>query len=212
MSTSCTQFWRAISALQADASLTESMSEQRLQRLNEQLTSARKEAEASGGMGCQGLAMANQRCPCSYIGDHRRLWEGQCFQSFFLAIRSLLGCALLTQGIQSLFIVVLAMMLEERCLQCCRYFRDPPQKQTQAVNEWAADAVFATMVIAKHGTYSTCAIPDAGPDHAETCRNQCGSTVVPRQVSRGRCRQLQVQLVWLTSLAGLETKKGPMVF
>ena len=83
------------------------MSEQRLQRLNEQLTSARKEAEASGGMGCQGLAMANQRCPCSYIGDHRRLWEGQCFQSFFLAIRSLLGCAL-TQGIQSLFIVVLA--------------------------------------------------------------------------------------------------------
>ena len=168
-------------------------------------------------MGCQRLAMANQRCPCSYIGDHRRLWEGKCFQSFFLAIRSLLGCALLTQGIQSLFIVVLAMMLEERCLQCCRYFRDPPQKQTQAVNEWAADAVFATDGNCKawhlfnlfhHKLLGhPCAIPDAGPDHAETCRNQCGSTVVPRQVSRGRCRQLQVQLVWLTSLAGLETKK-----
>ena len=67
-----TRFWSPIPALQADASLTESMSEQRLQRLNEQLTAARKEAEASGGMGCQGLAMANHRCPCSCVGGRGR--------------------------------------------------------------------------------------------------------------------------------------------
>ncbi|CAL1158895.1 unnamed protein product [Cladocopium goreaui] len=40
---------RQFAAEKADASLTESMSEQRLQRLNEQLTSARKEAEVSRG-------------------------------------------------------------------------------------------------------------------------------------------------------------------
>lgn len=34
------------SSLKADGNLTESMSEQRLQRLNEQLAAARKEAEA----------------------------------------------------------------------------------------------------------------------------------------------------------------------
>lgn len=40
---------RQFAAEKADASLTESMSEQRLQRLNEQLTAARKEAEVSRG-------------------------------------------------------------------------------------------------------------------------------------------------------------------
>ena len=82
------------------------------------------------------------------------------------------------------------------------------------------------MVIAKHGTYSTYSIINCLGTHVpsqtldltmpETIRNMqklmwinCGAY---RQVSRGRCRQLQVQLVWLLSLAGLETKKGPMVF
>ena len=75
MSTSCTWFWSPIPAFQADASLTESMSEQRLQRLNEQLTAARKEAEASGGMGCQG---AFHHKPAVPVLLHTRVLEGQC--------------------------------------------------------------------------------------------------------------------------------------